>query len=187
MHNPMPIPKGGGGQGGKQGEDRDRGLESDFSASSILVGLESNPNSGIQNLCSFEPGTLKPAGSLAHLSSVLLPQTHSPDLSGWIQGGQPPEPKSGFFISSNITALSAASVLALQSQADSLDAGSSAEGMDGVGTGIQPISAPFSSQSFQHRLSGKRGLCPSGLRRGGTEHFYTFNHIWTCFVCPSHR
>lgn len=86
-HNPLPIPKeerGGDGEGGlgKQGENRDRGPESDFSASSILVVLESNPNSGIQNLYSSKPGTLKPAGSLAHPSSVVLIQTHSPELSG---------------------------------------------------------------------------------------------------------
>lgn len=102
------------------------------------------------------------------------------------QGGQSPEPKGGFFIFSSSN-LSAASLLALWSQADSLDAGSSAEGMDSVGMGIQPISAPFSQQSFQHRLSSKTGLRPSGLRREHTEHFYTFNHIWTWFVCPSPR
>lgn len=68
-------------------------------------------------------------------------------------------------------------MLDLWSQVDALDAGSTAEGTDGVDMGIQP--APFSSQSFQHRLSGKRGLCPSGLRKGCTEHFYTFKHIWT--------
>lgn len=40
--------------------------------------------------------------------------------------------------------LSAASGLALQSQTHPLAVASSAEGRDGVGTGVQPLSAPFS-------------------------------------------
>lgn len=79
-HNPLPIPKeerGREGGLGKQGENRDGGPKSDFSASSILVVLEITSNSVIQNLCSS-----KPAGSLAHPSSVVLLRTHIPELSG---------------------------------------------------------------------------------------------------------
>lgn len=71
MHNPLPIPKEG-----QQGEG------SDFSASSILVVLRANPNSGIQNLCSSEPGTLKPAGTRVHPWLVVLLWTCSPEPSG---------------------------------------------------------------------------------------------------------
>jgi len=71
MYNPLPIPEEGRG-----------GEKSDFSDSSMLTVLEANPSSGIQNLHSSEPGTLKPAGTQVHPWSADMPRTRSPEPSG---------------------------------------------------------------------------------------------------------
>lgn len=95
MHNPLPIPKeelgvcGGVCVWERKGSQFSQPAQSWFSWRPTL-------HPGIQNLCSSEPGILKPAGTEVYPSLMVLTQIHSPEPSGWVKGDQSPEPENGF-------------------------------------------------------------------------------------------
>lgn len=96
-------------------------------------------------------GILKPPGEMSP-SFVSCPDVDMQPWAAWLNAGRSVSKTRRWvwhlhrqlLLQSDRNTLSAASGLALQSQTHPLAVASSAEGRNGVGTGVQPRSAPFS-------------------------------------------